>query len=160
MIPPFPITDRDEIEGRTQPASQATPQADPNFGDNFPLRNPAYDGPDGIFAGYGDYDAAGLSSLVPTGLADDTFSVTCSFCGATLPSVEAAIDAGWYPSFWYGRDAARDESGTPACPGCIAEHCLPAEDWDGDGPILKDGHVCFVTDEARGIQAGRGREAE
>ena len=38
----------------------------------------------------------------------------CVFCGATIPTVDQAIDAGWLPSYAVGDD----EQPGPVCPSC------------------------------------------
>lgn len=50
-------------------------------------------------------------------------TMTCYFCGTTVPNVDAAIDAGWVPSFWDGDI----EIWTPVCAPCAAVHLRVAE---------------------------------
>ncbi len=47
--------------------------------------------------------------------------ITCAFCGTTVPDTEAAIDAGWIPSFWH----AQTEYGghrQAVCSACTRTH--------------------------------------
>lgn len=44
----------------------------------------------------------------------------CYFCGKTIESTEAAIEAGWVPAFW---DPNGDvEILEPVCPDCRTKH--------------------------------------
>ena len=51
--------------------------------------------------------------------------VTCDLCGDHVPSVESAIDRGWYPS--YIRDG--EETGEAICPICVMRRCRPSDDF-------------------------------
>jgi len=44
--------------------------------------------------------------------------IKCDLCDATVESVEAAIEAGWFPSYWIGED-----EGCPICEDCAASKC-------------------------------------
>ena len=55
-------------------------------------------------------------------------SVVCDLCGATAPSVEAAINADWEPSYWDGDE----ETGNPICPDCATQLCDP-----DDGELVR-----------------------
>lgn len=59
--------------------------------------------------------------------------VACVFCGTTA-SLDAAVEAGWEPYFWYtGSDGDEHACDRPACPGCTGKH-LEADPQDrGDG---------------------------
>ena len=59
--------------------------------------------------------------------------VKCDFCGRTVDGVEAAVDAGWEPSYWLD---ATTETGDPVCPNCQGKYL----DRDGnDLGIVKAG---------------------
>jgi hypothetical protein len=67
---------------------------------------------------------------------DPDHDVECSFCGSVIEGVEAAIEAGWYPSFWVGES----EYSSPICEGCAIAHC----DFDPE-PVVKPGHAGFLA---------------
>lgn len=55
----------------------------------------------------------------------------CAFCNAFVPSVPAAIDADWIPSYWRGDEEVPD----PVCPGCVA--ALLVTDDNGEFMLAK-----------------------
>jgi hypothetical protein len=72
--------------------------------------------------------------------------ITCEICGATVRNVDAAIDAGWYPSHWrYGMPGWRDpalgdvfsEEG-PICPGCANDPEVVMDGEYGDALRVSD----------------------
>jgi hypothetical protein len=50
--------------------------------------------------------------------------IICCFCNATVVDVEAAIEAGWYPSFYAGDE----EFSEPLCPRCFASFMVVGDD--------------------------------
>lgn len=73
---------------------------------------------------------------------DDTPQV-CVFCGAQVANIEAAIDAGWVPSFYFPfvenpQDSLPDQYGEmgPVCSECIGFHL----DFSDDEYTIKPGH--------------------
>jgi len=52
-------------------------------------------------------------------------TTTCHNCAATSDSIDAAIDAGWIPSYWEALPAPESADGRwteidgPFCPDCI-----------------------------------------
>jgi hypothetical protein len=68
---------------------------------------------------------------------DETDMMTCAFCGATVPDVDAAVEAGWEPYFWITETVTGDGS---VCPQCSREHL---RDHSND-PIIKPGHKHFL----------------
>ena len=56
-------------------------------------------------------------------------AVECSLCDATMPTVDAAIDADWEPSYF--DDGV--ETGYPICPACVANKCTMTP----EGPELR-----------------------
>jgi len=60
------------------------------------------------------------SQPIPDGL------IECCFCDATMPGVEAAIEADWIPSFW---DRGQEIS-NPVCPVCQTEHLREGPDGE------------------------------
>lgn len=43
----------------------------------------------------------------------------CYFCGKTIESTEAAVEAGWVPGFF---EPGGDEVLEPVCSECVSEH--------------------------------------
>lgn len=68
--------------------------------------------------------------LIPAKTEEDT--LTCHICGTTQPDTDAAIEAGWLPSFYVGETGP--ERGTPICAACILGKCDNSAD---DLPTLK-----------------------
>ena len=56
------------------------------------------------------------------------YAVECNLCGDEMPSVDAAIDAGWIPSYWDGEC----ETGAPACVACQRSRlrCCGDGEWE------------------------------
>ena len=46
-------------------------------------------------------------------------SISCDLCGVGIETVEAAIDAGWEPSYYRNGE----ETGYPLCPHCAETRC-------------------------------------
>ena len=57
-------------------------------------------------------------------LAPQFHSVHCSLCDDSIETVEAAIEAGWFPSYYEGDD----ECDGPVCPKCAATKCRLTDD--------------------------------
>lgn len=53
-------------------------------------------------------------------------AIECHFCGTKVESLEAAIQADWFPSFYIGDD----ETCNPFCPGCREKNLRLAEDGE------------------------------
>lgn len=66
-------------------------------------------------------------------------SVECCFCAAQVESVEAAIDAGWLPSFFIGEN----ETSEPVCPSCEAT-CL-VEGEGGEMEVCADSRALMES---------------
>lgn len=65
----------------------------------------------------------------------------CGFCGKKK-SVDAAINAGWYPSYWHEVNGVEVPSAQAACPKDAARHC---HDPDNTGELLvRRGHERFL----------------
>ena len=81
-------------------------------------------------AGLCCYDATGDESLRPMGAEPDP-PVRCTLCGAEVATVEAAIDAGWYPSYDVvtrdadGKEIGWSEVDGPVCAACRRERAVP-----------------------------------
>ena len=54
------------------------------------------------------------------------FPIECNLCGAEMPSIEAAINAGWVPSYWDGDS----ETGAPACVECQRTRLRTCDDGE------------------------------
>jgi hypothetical protein len=61
--------------------------------------------------------------------------ISCTCCDATVGSVDEAIEAGWYPSFYVGSA----EFSSPICEECAVAHF----DFDPE-PTLKPGHLDWL----------------
>jgi hypothetical protein len=69
--------------------------------------------------------------------AQDQPTITCGFCGASLPE-PAAVMAGWVPYYFDGQT----EVSSPSCCECAAANLTPCDDgeWElsppADQPII------------------------
>lgn len=67
--------------------------------------------------------------------------IRCRLCDVTVTDVEAAIDDGWYPSFWVDDT----EICTPVCPTCVRRKMIPG---DGELELHPDWHSLFASPAA------------
>jgi len=54
------------------------------------------------------------------------FPLSCVFCGMEIESTEAAVDAGWIPSYYDGED----ECEGPVCAACVSKRLQVGTDGE------------------------------
>jgi hypothetical protein len=66
----------------------------------------------GLIDMFGERGGSVFDKLMPPPL-------QCDLCDATAADVEAAIDAGWLPSYYDGPEPDGEETGNPICEACV-----------------------------------------
>jgi len=67
--------------------------------------------------------------------------IECVICGATLPDVEDAIDAGWLPAFWVDKVEAG-----PVCVRCSVTYLVLTDDGEFEvRPQHRQVARCWLT---------------
>ena len=66
----------------------------------------------------------------------------CGFCGKRKASVDAAIEAGWYPVYWFEMGGTEFPSDQQLCPKCAARHCH--DPGDTGELLVRRGHERFL----------------
>lgn len=69
-------------------------------------------------------------------------SVQCGFCGKKKASVEAAIEGGWYPTYWFTLNGVEFPSDRSVCPKDAARHCH--DPGDMGELVVRLGHERFL----------------